>query len=149
TQAGLEHAGFQSKSPHLAMAGLCWTGSQPQKQRFAGRSALQHHPAKPSIIMPFRSFLASVLVVVSILFVCTAKSATEINLQLTKPGFVTLAIDDTGGKRIRNLLGEKWLEAGSHTIPWNGLDDSGEPVPAGDYHWKGLMHDGITTRFVG
>jgi hypothetical protein len=74
---------------------------------------------------------------------------SEVRFSLAKAGFVTLAIDDAEGKRVRNLIGQTWLEAGPQVIPWDGMDDAGEPVLPGNYRWKGLVHDGVTSEFAG
>lgn len=73
----------------------------------------------------------------------------RVNLQLKQAGFVTVAINDAKGKRIRNLFGGKWLEAGNQMQVWDGLDDTCQPVPAGNYQWKGLVHQGLQTEFQG
>ncbi len=70
-----------------------------------------------------------------------------LNYTLEKSGFVTLAVDDSGGTRVRNLLASAWREAGLHTEWWDGLDDAGEPMPSGDYRWKGLIHQGVRSYF--
>jgi hypothetical protein len=44
---------------------------------------------------------------------------------LTEPGIVTLVIDDTNGKRIRNLVSETPFPAGQNTAWWDGFDDQG------------------------
>lgn len=78
-----------------------------------------------------------------------AEVGAEVEFRLEKPGFVTVAIDTSEGKRVRNLMGETWLDAGRHRVPWNGLDDAGEPVPAATYRWKGLVHEGLHAAFEG
>ena len=64
---------------------------------------------------------------------------------------VTLAIDDTAGRRIRNLVGgadpELYADPDAKAAGptrrlramWDGLDDSGKPVPAGDYVVRPLV----------
>ncbi|MFA6291976.1 MAG: sugar-binding protein [Victivallales bacterium] len=72
----------------------------------------------------------------------------SIPVKLEKPGFVTLSIDDSQGGRIRNLLREAYLEAGSHEIRWDGADDDGKLVSTGDYSWKGLVRDNLHVNFA-
>jgi murein DD-endopeptidase MepM/ murein hydrolase activator NlpD len=61
-----------------------------------------------------------------------ARGAAEFAFELAVAGEVTLELRDLGGRRMRGLgTGER--AAGRHRIPWNGLDDSGEPVRPGVY----------------
>lgn len=73
----------------------------------------------------------------------------EVAYQMKEPGFVTLAIDDANGQRVRNLVSSGWREAGAQRDQWDGLDDAGKPVPMGEYRWKGMTHGGIGSYFVG
>ncbi|RYD74328.1 MAG: hypothetical protein EOP84_20075 [Verrucomicrobiaceae bacterium] len=85
-----------------------------------------------------------------------------IRFKLEKPGYVTLAIDDSEGKRVRNLLSETHFPAGEHLVPWDGLDDRGRapeinkdgiffiprsPVTPGRYTVCGLVRDALDLRF--
>jgi hypothetical protein len=53
-----------------------------------------------------------------------------IRFALKDPGFVTLVIEDSQGKRVRNLISETPLPAGENVVPWDGLDDSGRDLDA-------------------
>ncbi|MET0261491.1 MAG: FlgD immunoglobulin-like domain containing protein, partial [Rariglobus sp.] len=66
---------------------------------------------------------------------------------LTADRDVTIAIDNAQGVRVRNLFGQYPRSAGSNTDYWDGLDDKGAPVPAGDYTVRILDHAPITVRF--
>ena len=81
---------------------------------------------------------------------------------LKEDGYVTLAIADKSGKRVRNLLSAIWFKAGKNTAWWDGLDDLGRDVaaahhgvyavpgklvPAGTYTITGLVHPAITTTY--
>ncbi len=66
-----------------------------------------------------------------------------ITFTLPKDSFVTIAIDDAKGNRVCSLLGGKKFEKGTHTIYWSGLNDRNEPLPAGQYRWKGIYRDAI------
>lgn len=81
---------------------------------------------------------------------------------LDKPGYVTLVIEDTHGRRIRNLISETLLPAGENTVVWDGYDEGarregeGDPwehdltrhrVPPGTYTVRGLVHDRLTLRY--
>lgn len=63
-----------------------------------------------------------------------------IRFTLKEPGFVTLAIEDQQGKRVRNLISETFFPAGSNVAYWDGLDDIGRDTDAakrGVYHIPG------------
>jgi sugar lactone lactonase YvrE len=72
----------------------------------------------------------------------------EIGFELPRAGYVTIAIDDAEGRRARNLVSERWYEAGKHTSRWDGADDNGTLLPAGDYRWKGLFRDALHIEYA-
>ncbi len=53
-------------------------------------------------------------------------------LNLERGNRVTLAIYSPGGRLVRTVL-EGVLPAGGHRVVWDGLDDSGQPMPSGLY----------------
>ena len=57
---------------------------------------------------------------------------TTIPFALSRPGFVRLVIFDALGQKVRTLVSGQ-MEAGYHTLVWNGLDDGGLPAAAGVY----------------
>jgi hypothetical protein len=57
---------------------------------------------------------------------------TAISFRLPSPGDVSLEIFDVAGKKVRTLV-HGVLDAGSHTVDWNGRDAAGQRVPAGFY----------------
>jgi hypothetical protein len=77
-------------------------------------------------------------------------AAASIPVKYTSPltGFVSLAICTPDGQIVRTLLTKAARKAGPQTEAWDGLDDTGKPVPAGAYTVKALAHPGITPRFV-
>jgi len=58
--------------------------------------------------------------------------ATTIRYTLTEPASVRLCIYDALGRRVRTLVTAE-MHAGSHSVPWNGLDESGRELPSGVY----------------
>jgi flagellar hook assembly protein FlgD len=40
------------------------------------------------------------------------------------------------------------MEAGKQTYLWDGLNDSDQPVPAGEYQWKMLTQEGFEQKYV-
>ncbi|MDR1279963.1 MAG: hypothetical protein LBK99_03985 [Opitutaceae bacterium] len=59
---------------------------------------------------------------------------------------VTIAIEDASGRRVRNLFGQYPREGDTVTDYWDGLDDSGKPVPAGRYTAIVLDHEPIGVK---
>jgi hypothetical protein len=50
-------------------------------------------------------------------------SDIPIRFTLDKPSTVTLVIEDTAGKRLRNLIAAVRLPAGENLLSWDGYDD--------------------------
>ncbi len=61
-----------------------------------------------------------------------ARNAATFAFRLTAPGFVSVAVFDVGGRRLRTLLGED-RPAGPGQLAWDLRDDAGHPVAAGLY----------------
>jgi ligand-binding sensor domain-containing protein len=59
-------------------------------------------------------------------------SSTLLSFELPARGNVTVRIYSPDGRSVRNLVGGLF-EAGSHRIPWDGMDDLGAEVPSGVY----------------
>ncbi len=87
-----------------------------------------------------------------------AKPLIPIRFQIEQRGYVTLVIEGSDGKRVRNLISHEAFQAGRHTVWWDGLDDldrddnaakhavfhiPGKIVSPGDYTVRGLVHPGI------
>ena len=61
---------------------------------------------------------------------------------------VTVAIDDASGKRVRNLMGQHPRSGVANRELWDGLDDDGKPVAAGDYAVTVVDHKPVEVAFV-
>ena len=57
---------------------------------------------------------------------------TTIRFTTGQAGPVQLAVYDTRGRRVRGLVNAE-LDAGQHSIPWDGLNDAGQRLPSGVY----------------
>ena len=62
--------------------------------------------------------------------------ATTIEYSLDAKTRVTLAIYDVAGRRVRVLLAGETIEAGVHTIDWDGRNDRGMLLSSGVYFVK-------------
>lgn len=58
--------------------------------------------------------------------------STTLRFDLGNAAHADVAIHDAAGRGVRRLYSGA-LAAGTHEIPWNGLDDSGRAVPSGVY----------------
>jgi len=61
--------------------------------------------------------------------------ATSIKIDLPEGTHCDLTIYNLNGRAVRKLVSED-LEAGYHTVIWNGTDNSGRAVPGGIYFYK-------------
>ncbi|HZL84341.1 MAG TPA: S8 family serine peptidase [Candidatus Krumholzibacteria bacterium] len=61
--------------------------------------------------------------------------STPIRIELSAPAQVSLHLFDVRGRLVRALLSEQ-LPANTHTIEWNGMDDSGHGVASGAYYLR-------------
>ncbi len=59
-------------------------------------------------------------------------SRTAVLLELTRPMKLEATVYDLRGRRVRQLISER-KESGSHTLAWDGSDDSGKEVAGGVY----------------
>ena len=57
--------------------------------------------------------------------------------------YVTLQLRGGQGRHQRLLLGAERRDPGTRMEPWDGCDDYGRPLPAGQYRWVGLYHLGV------
>jgi len=62
-------------------------------------------------------------------------------------GLLTLAIDDAGGRRVRNLIAREPRGAGAQAERWDLADENGRPVPAGTYRWKAITAPELELRY--
>ncbi len=81
----------------------------------------------------------------------TAHAAGFIPITYTIPGKekarVSMQIFDAQGRTVRWLLGDAARKPGSNTEQWNGLDNDGNPAPAGKYTVKWCCHS-VTGRLL-
>ena len=48
---------------------------------------------------------------------------------------------------VRTLVAQGKRNAGKTIERWDGLDDQGQPLPAGRYRWRGIYHDPIQAKW--
>jgi len=69
-------------------------------------------------------------------------------------GYVSINIRDNQDTVARQLLNCDFRAKGDHEVKWDGLStpiwkQPGDPVPAGEYTWKGIYHTGIGLKLRG
>ncbi|MBN2414821.1 T9SS type A sorting domain-containing protein [bacterium] len=73
---------------------------------------------------------------------------TKITYELNHPAAVTLVVYDLKGRSVKTLV-DGTAESGSHTVTWNGTDDTGRPVSSGVYIYRleagGIVRTGRCT----
>jgi FlgD Ig-like domain len=84
----------------------------------------------------------------SIKVIPTNDGYLHIQYALPADSFVTLVIDNSEGKRIRNLIGAAPRHEGFNTETWDGTDDQGQSVPAADYQFRMLRHNGVGVDYL-
>ncbi|HEX5177127.1 MAG TPA: discoidin domain-containing protein, partial [Chthoniobacteraceae bacterium] len=60
----------------------------------------------------------------------TPQPPIPVKFKLDTPGFVTLVIENSAGKRVRNLISETPFPAGDNIAWWDGTDDLGRDTDA-------------------
>jgi hypothetical protein len=69
-------------------------------------------------------------------------SNTTISFSLDKQGFVSMAIYNIKGQKVKELLSNDNLVQGNHSLVWDGRDDNNKILASGTYFYK-LAVNGI------
>jgi hypothetical protein len=82
---------------------------------------------------------------------CGPSDAERRAIRFTLPadGFASLHIETSNGRVVRTLATAQPFVKGMHEIAWDGRDDRGQPLPAGEYQWSGATHTGIHAKLRG
>jgi len=70
---------------------------------------------------------------------------TTVSFSLDRAGYTTLTVYNMLGQQVRTLV-ESELEAGPHSVIWNGTDDTGHRVASGVYLYRLSQSDRRITR---
>ncbi len=84
---------------------------------------------------------------ISVQAVTQMPNLMTLDYTLPKAGEVTVQLRDQERRVRRILLAQAQREAGDHHETWDGLDDHGKPLPAGQYDVQMLVHDPIKTQW--
>ena len=71
--------------------------------------------------------------------------STTIPFSLKEAGIVNLSIYNVTGQKVRTLV-DNFHSVGSHTVTWNGLDNSGKSVSAGIYIYQFKFGDTVESK---
>ena len=71
----------------------------------------------------------------------------EFNFSLPEDSECTIQLFDATGKSVRILVPQQGRQAGNNVERWDGLDDQGALLPAGEYRWKGIYHQPISALY--
>lgn len=66
-------------------------------------------------------------------------NGVPIKYSVEKDGSVSIGVYDGKGSLVRHLQTGSAVKSGEHTVYWNGLDNNGKPLAAGDYTYKGVI----------
>jgi len=75
------------------------------------------------------------------------RNASTVRYSLPKQGEVTLGLYDQAGKLLRWITRADYRYAGDNRETWDGLDQWGQPIPAGNYIVKGIVHPPLKTDY--
>ena len=62
-------------------------------------------------------------------------------------GYVTLAINDTDGRRVRNLIARESRSSGPGDERWDLRNDSGTAISPGTYRWTAIAHPPLSLHY--
>jgi len=76
--------------------------------------------------------------------------AQRIRIPVNQPvaGKLSVVIEDSAGRRIRNLISGQETAVGRQMIEWDGRDETGSIVSAGSYRFRTASHPGITPEYI-
>lgn len=77
------------------------------------------------------------------------RAESTIQIHVKRPGLISLNIVAPDGSVARHLIAGSPFAAGNHKIEWNGLDDHGTPLPAGEYTWSTVYCKGLGLQLRG
>ncbi|MGI5869736.1 MAG: FlgD immunoglobulin-like domain containing protein [Kiritimatiellia bacterium] len=76
------------------------------------------------------------------------RNVIALDLEQPMDGKMTVVIEDSNGRRIRNLVSGAAASAGAQRIVWDGCDEDGNLVAPGAYTWRSAHHPGIVAKYL-
>jgi len=71
----------------------------------------------------------------------------EFTYELPQDSECTIQIFDKKNQSVRILVPQQQRQGGWNLERWDGADDQGKLLPAGDYVWKGVYHKPISAKY--
>ena len=68
------------------------------------------------------------------------RQSTALRFDIAEPAIVSLYAYDIAGRQVARVVAPAWRTPGRYTEPWDGLDGSGRPLPAGSYFVRLLVN---------
>ena len=78
----------------------------------------------------------------------TATGAGVIHYELKNAGLISLNVYDAQGQVVREMLHAAERSVGPHDEAWDGLDETGQKLPPGNYSWKLLETQGLKAEYL-
>jgi len=92
--------------------------------------------------------MAALVAICCVLRVAAAEPGVAITYDLPQDGRVSMVVYDIEGSVMRELLHAAPRKQGRNTETWDGLDEKGDPAPAGTYTWKLLLTQGLRAEYL-
>ena len=118
----------------LATRGIKFVTTETQEGRYARIDGLHAFTDLGDKAVPVRQVVDS-------------KPPCTFTYTLPADGYVSAAIDDAQGRRVRNLTAREFHKAGPVTFGWDLKDEAGQMAPVGAYHWKLIYSPGLTLKY--
>jgi hypothetical protein len=80
--------------------------------------------------------------------IASGATIVPISYNVPEDGNVSLAVYDGSGRLVRTVLCADRQAKGQHTLQWDGLDEKGKPLLAGEYRWKLLVTEGLKAQYL-
>jgi len=103
---------------------------------------------RSAVVCASRHGIAGAVLGILVLTWAARAEPLAITYRLPRDARVSLAVTDTRGRILRELLHGASRPTGRHTETWNGLDDEGRPLAAGSYLWKLLATGGLRAEYM-
>ncbi len=72
----------------------------------------------------------------------------KVLVEVPEKGLLSAGVYDSRGRLLRTLFAGREVAAGPVTIGWDGKDDAGAPVAAGEYEMRAVSNAGMRAEYV-
>jgi hypothetical protein len=103
----------------------------------------------PALWGKARLYLRAPIASVSKAAASTPPAGVPIRFTLPRAAKVSLNVTDDKGWVLREVVTVTPFEAGNHVVYWDGRDEYGDALPPGEYSWKLIYFNGISSKRIG